>query len=211
MWNCSLPSTSLKCYCAPETVRSSNTAGAVTRMITTAGITFTACVSSLPAYPFFRRIVSSSISLLLAYLFFRRCLYCRRIFTAGVSLSPAYLYPWAYLYPRHPAYLYPWRIFTPGHIFTAGVSLPPAYLSSRHIFTRAYLYSRRIFTAGVSLPPAYLYFPAYRHCWHMFSLCFIIFPCVGIYAPNLRLKSRIVSRGVARIYTVYYALVLVLS
>ena len=34
---------------------------------------------------------------------------------------------------------------------------------------------------------------------------------VGIYAPNLRLKSRIVSRGVARIYTVYYALALVLS
>ena len=25
---------------------------------------------------------------------------------------------------------------------------------------------------------------------------------VGIYAPNLRLKSRIVSRGIARIYTV---------
>ena len=172
MWNCSLPSTSLKCYCAPEAVRSSNTAGAVTRMITTAGITFTDCVSSLPAYPFFRRIVSSSISLLLAYLFFRRCLCCRRIFTAGVSLSPAYLYPRAYLHCRRiftpgvsflpaylypgisllPAYLYP-GVSLPRHIFTAGVSLPPAYLYLRHIFT-----SRRIATVGICLVYVSLYF-----------------------------------------------------
>ena len=138
MWNCSLPSTSLKCYCAPEAVRSSNTAGAVTRMITTAEITFTACVSSLPAY-----------------------LHCRRIFIPGISLPLGISLPPAYLSSRRifsRAYLYCWRIFTTGvslpwHIFTAGVSLPPAYLYLRHIFT-----SRRIATVGICLVYVSLYF-----------------------------------------------------